>query len=227
MADRPAIETVEQRAGAQFTATARRLGIYSAASIVILGLVYSATLAVGFSSLEVPRQPIGDPMFSILEMLIMVMMPPMIATYGCGSRLGAGFRKAAQHRGYRFHGLARRRDLRRAFRYFDVEPADHVCKCALAAATPIVPVAVRTLRARHSWVGCLFRAFHAFCRPRFQREPAGHIDPRLDDLKRGNRAGWFGRRRRKRYAHSEHRHRWLCPVVSGSRGTAGSAVLQD
>ena len=78
MAGRPAMAAGEQGAGAQFTATARRLGIYSAASIAILGLAYSATLAVGLSSLETPRQPIGDPMFSILEMLIMVMMPPMI-----------------------------------------------------------------------------------------------------------------------------------------------------
>jgi hypothetical protein len=79
MADRPAMAAEEQGAGAQFTATARRLGIYSAASIVILGLAYLATLAVGFSSLETPQQPIGDPMFSMLEILIMVMMPPMIA----------------------------------------------------------------------------------------------------------------------------------------------------
>ena len=79
MAGRPAMAAGEQGAGAQFTATARRLGIYSAGSIVILGLAYSATLAVGFLSLETPRQPIGDPMFTVLEMLIMVMMPPMIA----------------------------------------------------------------------------------------------------------------------------------------------------
>ena len=79
MADRAAMATGEQRAAAQFTATARRLGIYSAASIAILGLAYSATLAVGLSSLEVPQDPIGDPMFSMLEMLIIIMMPPMIA----------------------------------------------------------------------------------------------------------------------------------------------------
>lgn len=75
MADRAAMAT---EAAAQFTATARRLGICSAASIVILGIAYSAALAVGFSSLETPRQPIGDPMFSMLEILIMFMMPPMI-----------------------------------------------------------------------------------------------------------------------------------------------------
>jgi hypothetical protein len=78
MADRAAMAAGEQWTSAQFTATARRLGIYSAGSIVILGLAYTATLAVGFLSLETPRQPIGDPMFSMLEMLIMVMMPPMI-----------------------------------------------------------------------------------------------------------------------------------------------------
>ena len=34
---------------------------------------------MGLSSLEVPQDPIGDPMFSMLEMLIIIMMPPMIA----------------------------------------------------------------------------------------------------------------------------------------------------
>jgi len=79
MADRPAMPTVERQVAAQFTATARQLGIYSAASIVILGLAYLATLAAGFSSLETPQQSIGDPMFSMMEMLIIVMMAPMIA----------------------------------------------------------------------------------------------------------------------------------------------------
>jgi hypothetical protein len=38
MADRAAMAAGERWGGAQFTATARRLGIYSAASIAILGL---------------------------------------------------------------------------------------------------------------------------------------------------------------------------------------------
>jgi hypothetical protein len=42
-------------------------------------MAYAITLAVGFLSLNSPQQPIGDPMFSILEVLIIVMMPMMVA----------------------------------------------------------------------------------------------------------------------------------------------------
>src|SRR5215204_1985177 len=63
----------------KFTATARSLGIFSAAATVILLVAYALTLAVGLASLESPHQPIGDPMFTILEVLIIVMMPAMVA----------------------------------------------------------------------------------------------------------------------------------------------------
>jgi len=46
---------------------------------VVLVLAYAVTLVVGFLSLESPDQPIGDPMFSILETLIIVMMPALVA----------------------------------------------------------------------------------------------------------------------------------------------------
>lgn len=71
-ASRPPVAT-------EFSATARRLGICSAASVVVLQVVYAVTLAVGFLSLKSPEEPIGDPMFSILEILIILMMPPMVA----------------------------------------------------------------------------------------------------------------------------------------------------
>ena len=63
----------------EFSANARQLGIFSAVSVVVLGVAYAITLAVGFLSLKSPQQPIGDPMFSILEVLIIVMMPVMVA----------------------------------------------------------------------------------------------------------------------------------------------------
>ncbi len=46
---------------------------------VILLVAYAVTLAVGLLSLESPQQPIGDPMFLILEVLIIIMMPAMVA----------------------------------------------------------------------------------------------------------------------------------------------------
>jgi hypothetical protein len=63
----------------KFTATARRLGIFSAAATIILLVAYAVTLAMGLASLESPQQPIGDPMFTILEVLIIIMMPAMVA----------------------------------------------------------------------------------------------------------------------------------------------------
>src|SRR5215207_3013140 len=63
----------------KFTATARSLGIFSAAATVILLVAYAVTLAVGLSSLESPQQPISEPMITILEVLIIAMMPAMVA----------------------------------------------------------------------------------------------------------------------------------------------------
>jgi hypothetical protein len=63
----------------ELSATARRLGICSALSVVLLEIAYAVTLAVGFLSLTSPQQPIGDPMFSILELLIILMMPAMVS----------------------------------------------------------------------------------------------------------------------------------------------------
>ena len=63
----------------KFTATARSLGILSAAATVILVVAYAVTLTVGLLSLESPQEPIGDPMFTILEVLIIVTMPAMVA----------------------------------------------------------------------------------------------------------------------------------------------------
>src|SRR5512133_4238082 len=65
--------------GTTSRAAARRLGIVSAVGVVALDVAYAITLVVGFLSLKSPEQPIGDPMFSILEVLIIVMMPVMVA----------------------------------------------------------------------------------------------------------------------------------------------------
>ena len=58
----------------EFTATARRFGIFSGAATVILLVAYAVTLTVGLASLESPQQPIGEPMITILEILIITMM---------------------------------------------------------------------------------------------------------------------------------------------------------
>src|SRR5919112_442445 len=63
----------------EFTATARRFGIFSGSATVILLVAYAVTLIVGLASLGSPQEPIGDPMFTILEILIITMMPAMVA----------------------------------------------------------------------------------------------------------------------------------------------------
>jgi hypothetical protein len=63
----------------KFTPTARRFGIFSAAATVILVVAYAVTLAVGLLTLESPEEPIGDPLFTILEILIIITMPGMVA----------------------------------------------------------------------------------------------------------------------------------------------------
>jgi hypothetical protein len=63
----------------EFSPTARRLGILSAVAVVVLLVAYAATLTVGLLSLTSPEQPIGDPMFWMLEVQIIVTMPAMVA----------------------------------------------------------------------------------------------------------------------------------------------------
>src|SRR5215211_2915950 len=65
--------------GVKFTPTARSLGIFSAAATVILVVAYAVTLAVGLLTLESPQEPIGGPLFTILEILIIITMPAMVA----------------------------------------------------------------------------------------------------------------------------------------------------
>jgi hypothetical protein len=62
-----------------FTAVARRLGIYSSVATAILIVAYAITLVIGLASLKSPQDPIGEPMFTMLEILIIAMMPAMVA----------------------------------------------------------------------------------------------------------------------------------------------------
>ena len=54
--------------------TVRRSGIAASASYVILSVLYVATLAIGLLSLTSQDEPIGDPLFTILELLIIPIM---------------------------------------------------------------------------------------------------------------------------------------------------------
>ena len=67
-----------------FTAGARGLGLSSAVGTVFLGVVYVVTLGVGLLSLQASQQPVGDPWFSVLEILILVTTPLMVALMEIG-----------------------------------------------------------------------------------------------------------------------------------------------
>lgn len=64
-----------------FTATARRLGLFSAAATAILLVAYAITLVIGLASLKSPDDPIGNPWFTMLEVEIIVMMPAIVALF--------------------------------------------------------------------------------------------------------------------------------------------------
>lgn len=61
-----------------FTRQHRTLGAASAFVVSSLLMVYAITLVLGFLSLKSPSDPIGDPYFSILELLIVVTAPLMV-----------------------------------------------------------------------------------------------------------------------------------------------------
>ncbi len=62
-----------------FSPVARRLGIVSATIILPTALAYAVTLALGLAALTSPAQPIGDPYFTILELLILALAPAMVS----------------------------------------------------------------------------------------------------------------------------------------------------
>ena len=64
--------------GSSFTGSARRLGLCSSVATSVLIVAYAVTLVIGFLSLQSPDASIGDPMFTILEVLILALMPAMI-----------------------------------------------------------------------------------------------------------------------------------------------------
>jgi hypothetical protein len=63
----------------EFTLVARRLGVYASIVTALLFVAYAVTLTIGLASLKSPEDPIGDPMFSILEILMIAVMPAMVA----------------------------------------------------------------------------------------------------------------------------------------------------
>ena len=141
--------------------------------------------------------------------------------------MGAIARQDAQSDRGRLHGPARWGDLQRALRYLDIESAGRVRRAVVAAAVPVVQVALGRIRSRHPRLGLLLRAFDVVRCPSLRRESARRIDPCADDRKRSARTRRFERCCGRRHAAAEHRHCRLPRGVSGRRGAIGCFVLSS
>ena len=64
----------------RFTPYHRLLGSLSAWGVFALGMIYLGTLVLGLLSLKSPQDPIGDPYFSLLEVLIVLMAPLLVVS---------------------------------------------------------------------------------------------------------------------------------------------------
>ncbi len=61
-----------------FTPQHRAIGRAAAWAVFFLGVVYAVTTVLGLLSLKSPQDPIGDPFFSMMELLIVFMAPLMV-----------------------------------------------------------------------------------------------------------------------------------------------------
>ncbi|MFA5296376.1 MAG: hypothetical protein WC382_12795 [Methanoregulaceae archaeon] len=61
-----------------FTRYHRLLGITASFSVFLILVAYAVTLTLGLLSLTSPAEPIGDPYFSIMEILIIVLAPLLV-----------------------------------------------------------------------------------------------------------------------------------------------------
>lgn len=61
-----------------FTPQHRTIGRAAAWAVFFLLVVYAVTTALGFLSLKSPQEPIGDPFFSIMELLIVLIAPLLV-----------------------------------------------------------------------------------------------------------------------------------------------------
>jgi hypothetical protein len=56
----------------------RKTGLIASWAVFCLGIAYGVALLMGLLSLKSPQDAIGDPYFSLLELLIILIMPPVV-----------------------------------------------------------------------------------------------------------------------------------------------------
>ena len=62
-----------------FSRSAKLMGIMSAAVVLIAGVAYAAVLTFGYASLASPDAPIGEPYFTAMEVLILILAPAVVS----------------------------------------------------------------------------------------------------------------------------------------------------
>ena len=152
----------------KFTATARRLGIFSAAATVILLVAYAVTLTVGLASLESPQQPIGDPMFTILEVLIITMMPAMVALMVAVHAWAPMHAKTLSLTSVIFMSLLAGLTCVVHFIHLDSEPSARVRRAVVVVAGLLVRVAFGRVRSGHPGLDVFFPLSMLFAAPVFR-----------------------------------------------------------
>jgi hypothetical protein len=77
-----------------FTASHRTIGRAAAWAVFVIALVYAIILMLGLLALKSPQDPIGDPYFTMMELLILPMAPLMVVSMVAVHAYAAPERKA-------------------------------------------------------------------------------------------------------------------------------------
>ena len=68
------------RSHSNFTPQHRTIGRAAAWAVFCLGIMYAVTTILGFLSLKSPDDAIGDPFFSVMELLIILIAPSIVVS---------------------------------------------------------------------------------------------------------------------------------------------------
>jgi hypothetical protein len=198
----------------KFTATARSLGIFSAAVTVILLVAYTVTLTVGLASLESPDQPIGDPMFTILEVLILLMTPAMVALMVAVHAWAPTRVKTLTLTAVVFMGLLA-----------GVTCVVHFCVLTLSRQPEFTGRPWEPLVFPFAWPSVVYALDIVVRRPGHPGNTPCQVGPGADDRQRGTLARRPERGRDRQHATAEHRHSRLRRGVPLRSSADGHLVL--
>lgn len=111
----------------RFTRQHRQLGRTAALAVFLLTIAYAVTLVLGLLSLRSPEDPIGDPCFFLLELLIVAMAPLMVIVMVAVHAYASPGTRAYKSYGACTRAPSRGHHLQRPLRYPYSKPSDSVC----------------------------------------------------------------------------------------------------